>query len=167
MDIMELDEAQGLTAEMVRGWLLGSGWEVREVGNGYTDAKKRFGESKRAISCIWETSMPWLLTTLASAEALSPQSLLREINPRMRPWPSVEAVEAHEKNGGRWLSKAPGDELIRCMTLSADRNEEDPVMATDDHGNDWWACDCEGWTFWPIDKHGNKIRYPERDGVPL
>lgn len=159
----ELDEKQGLTEEMMQEWLRANGWKQ----TGIADALASGWELPNAGWVSDALLSPSELSFIAKVHGRTLQSLLREINPRMRPWPSLEAVEAHEKNGGRWVSKAPGDELIRCMTLSADRTEEDPVMATDDHGNDWWACDCEGWTFWPIDARGNKIRWPERDGVPL
>lgn len=171
MNIEALDEAQGLTAEMVRQWLKTQAPRIKLTTNvmtvtGIGDVWTwPSGDTIRdAKMDVWLSSR---VKDIALLEGRTVQFLLREINPRMRPWPSLEAVEAHEKNGGRWVSKAPGDELIRCMTLSADRTEEDPVMATDDHGNDWWACDCEGWTFWPIDAHGNKVRWPERDGVML
>lgn len=180
MDIMEVDEAQGLTAEMVRKHIARLGYSMRKCPE-FPVCKSLGRHTHHGAGEIYDFTIPdeWAgnsravkmlecaLGLLSALSGYSLQTYLREINPRMRPWPSIDAVEAHERSGGRWVSKAPGDELIRCLKLSADREAEDPIVATDEHLSAWWACDCEGWTFWPCDAHGNKTRWPERDGVML
>lgn len=182
MKIEDLDEAQGLTAEMVRQHIAGLGYAMRECPEfpvckslGRHSHHGGVGGVDFAIADSWEGNeraarmLDLGLGLLASLANCTVQSLLRDINPRMRPWPSIDAVEAHERNGGRWVSKAPGDDLIRCLKLSADREAEDPIVATDEHLCAWWARArlCRRWMFWPCDAHGNKIRWPERDGVML
>lgn len=171
MDIMEVDEAQGLTAEMVRGWLAKQAPRITLRHGVMTVTGLDSVWTWPSGDTVRDSKMDaWLsdrVRDIAFLERRTAQDLLREINPRMRPWPSIDAVEAHERSGGRWVSKAPGDELIRCLKLSADREAEDPIVATDEHLSAWWPCYFEGWTFWPCDAHGNKTRWPERDGVPL
>ena len=83
MNIMDLEEAEGLTAEMVRGWLERNGWKRATIQN------PKFGEmwllDGGAGGTIW--IMPELGRVLRCLVALcdvSPQRLLREMNPRMR-----------------------------------------------------------------------------------
>ena len=81
---------------MVREWLEIHGWEVRECGNGSTDAKKRFTDRVSVLRCDWDSCLGWLLTRVAAAERMSVQALLREINPRMRKgMPSRAALEGN------------------------------------------------------------------------
>ena len=160
MRIDELDEFQGLTVDMVRQWLTKHGWEVRECGNGSTDAKKRFTDRVSVLGCDWDSCLGWLLTRVAAAERMSVQTLLREINPRMRKgMPSEAARDAHD---GFWLAIPD----FACMGAHA------PIVVTFD-GDGFGIWHPEGfafpnskpktahfWHFWPCDKNGNKVRWP-------
>jgi hypothetical protein len=77
MRIDELDEFQGLTVDMVRQWLTKHGWEVRECGNGSTDAKKRFTDRVSVLGCDWDSCLGWLLARVAAAERMSAQPFER------------------------------------------------------------------------------------------
>lgn len=120
MNIEELDEAQGLTAHDVRQWLKTQAPRIKRTTNVMTVTGMgdlwTWPSGDTVRDAKMDAWLPDRVRDIASLEGRTVQSLLREINPRMRPWPSLEAVEAHQKNGGRWVSKAPGDELIRCMT---------------------------------------------------
>lgn len=167
MNIEELDEAQGLTAEMVRQWLRQQEPRIKRTTNVMTVTGMGDLWMWPSGDTVRDAKMDaWLsdrVKDIASLEGRTAQSLLREINPRMRPWPSEAAIEAHGM--GRWLAR---DDMGVLLIGYFDLDEEDEttrIFAVD--GETPCMGDCEGWTFWPIDAHGNKVRYPERDGVML
>lgn len=161
MKIDKLDEFQGLTVDMVREWLEIHGWEVRECGNGSTDAKKRFTDRVSVLRCDWDFCLGWLLTRVAAAERMSVQALLREINPRMRKgMPSDAALAEHDE----WIVCTPfGATFIAEISYGGSDDGFSIMMPPiNDH------CDAEfiaekHWPeclFWPCDEHGNKVRWP-------
>ena len=153
MRIDELDEFQGLTVDMVRQWLTKHGWEVRECGNGSTDAKKRFTDRVSVLGCDWDSCLGWLLARVAAAERMSVQTLLREINPRMRDgWPSDAALQVHQ----HWMVQ-PFDDDGFCVIWDVPTVRERRGKAPN-----------AKLRFWPCDKHGNKVRWPtDADGKML
>jgi hypothetical protein len=160
MNITELDEWQGITEDMVRGWLLSQGWELTETGNGSRDAKKRLADRIAVFGCQWDTCLGWLLLRVAAAHAITAQAILREINPRMRKgMPSRAALEAHGENGD-WVvfrnvlhavrfvwTVCDAVQMVSGFDVFRGDNPEDAAM----------IAEC---SFWPCDKHGNKVRWP-------
>ena len=139
MRIDELDEYQGLEAQMVRDWMVGRGcyrqdghWLHPRVQYRYTDGE--YG------GLLWEDTFFKLSVDF---ELASVQALLREINPRMRKgMPSQAALRAHR---GLWL-RSVGTESI--ATVLSRLIEEFPSSRDD------------GSFFWPCDDNGNKVRWP-------
>lgn len=147
--IEDLDEFEGLTADMVRAWMRANGWEptggqygvgpVWVTGNG-----KRISDS----SILTDDGLKWL----ALVSKVSPQSLLREINPRMRAgWPSEEEIKAHDQRGGLWIcDHGRGPSFGRFA--EGERFEGIALEMSRD------ALERLGARFWPCDQHGNKTR---------
>ena len=149
MNITELDEWQGLTAEWVAKWLVVNGWQQTKPN--WWDK----GEDGVLFdSHVFDQQMFWLYALAAACGHNTPQALLREINPRLRKgWPSDEAIAAAKK----WVAKHPkgvifvgeilddperGPGLAVSLTTRLDKNQLD------------------GWSFWPCDEYGNKVRWP-------
>ena len=170
MDIMELDEAQGLTAEMVATYLRGKGWNRLRSATG--DRWLPPGSASRKESHAAD-DLRFLCARVAEFERRTVQSLLREINPRMRPGlPSDAARKAHSKAGGLWLGCY--GELGNggwCGVYSFDDHVDWPLIewSTEDewHRVEQRREELSDWLFWPCDAHLDKVRWPERDGVPL
>ncbi len=128
MRIDELDEFQGLTPDMVRAWLANLDPSIKPsacIG----------GDIEAVSELCGETS----------------QSLLREINPRMREI-TDGAFRSHSFNGGWWIVEdANGKPMVRRLLVK---------LFPDD-----------GWLLakgWPCDKAGNKVRWPtDANGVML
>ena len=138
MRIDQLDEYQGLEAQMVRDWMISRGcyrqdgyWRHPREQYHYTDGE--YG------GLLWEGTLVELSVDFGLS---SVQALLREINPRMRKGvPSQEAITAH---GGTWMAAPPlGRNGIVFVNL---RVLLDPSWAE--------------WSFWPCDDHGNKVLWP-------
>jgi hypothetical protein len=135
--IEDLDEFEGLTADMVRAWMRANGWEpiggqygvgpVWALGNG-----KRISDSR----ILTDDGLKWL----ALVSKVSAQSLLREINPRMRAgWPTDEELERH----AFWMVRTPSDDGIRVLGAYVAREWKRAGITVE----------C-----WPCDQHGNKTR---------
>ncbi len=162
MRIDELDEFQGLTPQMVREWLGRHGWvTVCWVPDDFNVDTVGGRERIRFMSDA--------LITIAQKENRSIQSLLREINPRMRGpgYPSDAAARAHG-NGGWWVFQhqqgaddprsvtKPGELHTAQMCLSSAFND---VRFYWERGLMGEPCD-EACMWWPCDEHGNKVRWP-------
>jgi len=138
MNITELDEWQGLTAELVAKWLVVNGWQQTKP-NWWDKGEDWFWFD----SHVFDQQMFWLYALAAACGHNTPQSLLREINPRMRKGvPSKAALRAHR---GLWL-RSIGTETI--ATVLSRLIDEFPSPR-----------DNESY-FWPCDEHGNKVRWP-------
>ncbi len=136
MRIDELDEFQGLTPDMVRAWLANLDPSIKPsacIG----------GDIEAVSELCGETS----------------QSLLREINPRMRKgMPSQAALAAHNhwlvrdtETGEISLHRAEGGNLYSVIHYRNGTKNPDSE-ALPDFGT-WME-------FWPCDEHGNKVRWP-------
>lgn len=150
--IEDLDEFEGTTADMVRAWLRKEGFTLKQT--------ERWSIWVRGAEAIHDGSLttPSSLEYLAAvAEQRSIQSLLREINPRMRRGrPSQAERDAHE---GPWLASLPGSHVLLVGTFSDDGETFFPGIAapmrnTCEGAQDW----MDAWSFWPCDQHGNKTR---------
>ena len=143
MNVMDLDEAQGLTAEMVREWMSAHGWR-----NSRADGHMYHAEFGTVATRDHFRVIEFLATYFAR---ISAQALLREINPRLRPWPSAEARAAHR---GPWLAVAREDGTA-CMGTF--RRDVDWFTHSGNHiltDEDSYA------RFWPVDEHGQRVRWP-------
>ena len=140
MNLMDLDEAQGLTPQMVREWLLANQWEPRGSSAAHLYYQCGSGEISEALL---HEDLGWVVDLLAQSYERSVQALLCEINPRMRKGvPSKAALRAHR---GLWL-RSIGTETI--ATVLSRLIDEFPSPR-----------DNESY-FWPCDEHGNKVRWP-------
>jgi len=171
MDISTLDEYQGIEAQMVRDWMTRKGcyrqdgyWRHPRDKYSYTDGE--YG------GLLWEDTLFKLSVDFGFG---SVQSLLCEINPRMRKgMPSEAARTASRHNGGMWI--ASRGELGKGGTIvfvCFDSDSEDGLPLAIWDGEEWDHWEVEPreieneWSFWPCDEHGNKVRWPEKDGVML
>ena len=182
MTIDELDEWQGMTADMVREWLDKEGVQrfacpsfpvCPELGEHthhgptinslVTIPDDLFGNRWQAA--IVSSSVGWL----ALQRGLSVQALIREINPRMRGpgYPSDAAARAHG-DGSWWVFQHQagatdprnvvklGELHMAQMCLSAASNA---VRFYWERGLMGEPCD-EACLWWPCDANGNKVRWP-------
>lgn len=141
---MRIDELEGLTADMVHHYLNRKGWcnlpdpDVRLLKPQYVMVSFKMG-------------LPSAVDRIARIEGRSIQSLLREINPRMRKgWPSGEALAMHD----RWIVRKPDGAVIVCRWRP-------PYMVNAAGGADFALREqCEQWEFWPCDEHGTKVKWP-------
>ena len=156
MTIEELDEWQGLTCESVSEWLRAQGFDMRLGGllhaGGYLVHWEPIASARQATEDALHAVVQYRKQSL--------QSLLREINPRMRKgMPSRAALEGHE-NGDwvvfrnvlhavRFVWTGDGDavQMVSGFDVFRSDNPEDAAM----------IAEC---SFWPCDKHGNKVRWP-------
>ena len=139
MRIDELDEYQGLEAQMVRDWLTSKGCYRQDGPWRHPTAKYSYTDGEYG-GLLWEDT---LFKLSVDFELASVQALLREINPRMRKgMPSQAALRAHR---GLWL-RSVGTESI--ATVLSRLIEEFPSSRDD------------GSFFWPCDDHGNKVLWP-------
>ena len=136
LKIEDLDEFEELTADMVRAWLQAKGFTLKQgklwsVWVCETEAVVR-------DHLLTETvTLEYLAATVAQC---SPQSLLREINPRMRAgWPTDEELERH----AFWMVRTPSDDGIRVLGGYVAREWKSAGIKVE----------C-----WPCDQHGNKTR---------
>jgi len=165
MNITELDEFQGLTAEMVREWLLANQWEP--CGSSAAHLYYQCGSGEISEALLHE-DLGWVVDLLAQSYERSVQSILREINPRMRKgMPSEAARKASRHNGGMWI--ASRGELGKGGTIvfvCFDSDSEDGLPLAIWDGEEWDHWEVEPreieneWSFWPCDEHGNKTRWP-------
>ena len=168
MKIDELDEFQGLTREMVDRYLDRAGWCHMP------DPEQRLLKPQY-VHVSFKMGIGAAIERIASITGCAPQFLLREINTRMRKgMPSEAARKASRHNGGMWI--ASRGELGKGGTIvfvCFDSDSEDGLPLAIWDGEEWDHWEVEPreieneWSFWPCDEHGNKVRWPEKDGVML
>ena len=173
MMVTMFDEYQGLTADMVRNYLAATGWHLKDWDY-YKDWHLADCAGPPCIA-IYDSSSDGMhqlnpehaLLAISKQERRTPQGLLREINPRMRRgMPSKAAMEAHGETKD-WLCMGYVLHVVRfCWSVN------DHVQMVD--GMDVFSTEStevvamiERCTFWPCDANGNKVRWPEKDGVML
>ena len=141
-----LDEAQGLTSEQLASWLLRHGWEKQPqyaFQLGGPNVLTGYQIQKQGAVIATGSPLHDAIAQLAELEKRNLQSLLREINPRMRKgMPSQAALRAHR---GLWL-RSLGKENI--ATVLSRQLEEFPSPR-----------DAESF-FWPCDENYNKVKWP-------
>ena len=162
MKIDDLDESQGMTREMVDHYLNRNGW------CNMPDPDQRLLKPQYA-HVSFKMGLGAAIERIAAIVGSTPQAILREINPRMRKgMPSRAALEAHGENGDwvvfrnvlhavRFVWTGDGDavQMVSGFDVFRSDNPEDAAM----------IAEC---SFWPCDKHGNKVRWPtDADGKML
>ena len=141
MRIDELDEYQGLEAQMVRDWLTSKGCYRQDGPWRHPTAKYSYTDGEYG-GLLWEDT---LFKLSVDFELASVQALLREINPRMRKgWPNTGALSAHKY----WLAKPFGDDAFCVVWTTAEIIDKQERAGDVDIG------------FWPCDANGNKVRWP-------
>lgn len=169
MNIMDLDEAEGLTAEMVCQYLSASPvWRPRSSGAMFCD--KHAGRSRLVWPSAVARDLGGTLCDIAHAEHRSPQAILREMNPRMRKGkPSDDEIGAHVQRGGIWIAsrgELGNGGTICFINFYWDTGMEDPgpfsIWDGLERSDTLWedGYDLAEWSFWPCDAHGNKVRWP-------
>lgn len=159
MNVLELDEAQGLTAEMVREWLRNQEPRIRLIDGYWTWNPDALSLDKQG-PCLGDAVLGFNLEQgvlmLTVIESRRPQALLRDINQRVAWWPSDEARAAHS---GYWLCVVPEDGTSAMGKFDGRwfRHSGNCVIEKADR----WA------RFWPCDGFAQRVRWPERDGVML
>lgn len=156
MNITELDEFQGLTAEMVREWLLANQWEP--CGSSAAHLYYQCGSGEISEALLRE-DLGWVVDLLAQSYERSVQSILREINPRMRKgMPSEAARKACPfwlvrdiETGEVELHRTEGAALYSASDYKSGALKTEAVALRD--FGDWME-------FWPCDANGNKVQWP-------
>lgn len=170
MNITDLEETQGMTADMVRAYLEKSGWTMDK----HDEVKVwRHPTSKEPINKIFDTfgiTLPHAIEAIADCEGRSIQAVLRDVNPRLRKGkPSAEARRAHSSDGGVWI--ATHGTLGEDGSIVFASFDEGRIAFWD--GDSWAYPDIEltdnlpEFSFWPCDSAGNKVPWPSLDGVSL
>ena len=142
MRIEDLLEFEGLTADHVRDWLRAKGWERCPALDISCAECWRLGEGAKGT--VWlgctDKRVAKAVEQIARWAGISVQSLLREINPRMRPgWPTDEEIERH----AFWMVRTLSDDGIRVLGAYVAREWKRAGIKVE----------C-----WPCDQHGNKTR---------
>ena len=159
MNILDLDEAQGLTREMVDRYLDRAGWCQ------LPDPEQRLLKPQYAHVSL-KMGMGAAVERIASITGSAPQALLRDINPRMRKgMPSQAARAAH---AGPWVGHMGGEfPLVTIGHWGDDGSFTAGLMLWDarkvaEAAEAKYPC-----AFWPCDEHGAKVRWLEENGAML
>ena len=159
--IEDLDEFEGLTADMVRAWMRAKGWTVKRAERFWEWWEKGAEGEKDGFWLPAEFGRQWFwIHALAAVYGLSVQSLLGEINPRMRAGlPTKAEMDAHP---GFWIGhmggKYPAPTIGYFMRLIGgfewrSGNAVWDMVALERAAQSEYPC-----AFWPCDQHGNKTR---------
>ena len=154
MNITELDEWQGITAELVAKWLVVNGWQQTKP-NWWDKGEDGF----LFDSHIFDQQMFWLYALAAIYTNGNAQAILCNINPRMRKgMPSEAAREAcaswlvrDVETGEVELHRTEGAALYSASDYKSGTLKTEAVPLRD--FGDWME-------FWPCDANGNKTRWP-------
>ena len=154
MRIDELDEYQGLEAQMVRDWMTRKGCYRQDGYWRHPHDKYRYTDGEYG-GLLWEDT---LFKLSVDFELASVQALLREINPRMRKgMPSEAARDAH---GGPWVGHMGGEFPLVMIGYWHDGRFSAGLMSWDEHKIKVAALSKHPCAFWPCDRHGNKVQWP-------
>ena len=135
MRIEDLLEFEGLTADHVRAWLQRKGFTLHEVRSG----RQCWVRGTEAVTDDTLTASGTLVYLASVVAGCSVQSLLTEINPRMRPgWPTDEEIERH----AFWMVRTLSDDGIRVLGSYV--------------AGEWKKAGIKV-ECWPCDAHGNKV----------
>lgn len=178
ISILSLEEAKGLTKTMVEAWAVSRGWRRKQPAfpillpdpAELADGAPRAGQRNALLAGqgIHLEYLSHALETLASYYDLTPQVLLRVINPQgVKGIPTVEQIEAHgRKHGGLWLAVVPehaecGSAIPIVVGFTGDDLNE--LMVWTDVAmieNETMPSDMATWMFYPIDENGIRLPLP-------
>lgn len=138
MNLRELDEWQGLTADMVREWLA------------------NLDPAIMPSACIADD-----IIAVSELCGETPQTLLREINPRWRKgFPSNAALAEHDE----WLIRAPwGAEFVAHISYGGSDDGYMIMIPPDSESGDCGGIEESVWGdcfYWPCDGNANRVRWP-------
>jgi hypothetical protein len=143
MRLDELNESQGLTAEVIVEWMTANGWTQKKP-NWWTLGEHGFLFDPQT----WDQLLFWLYALAAIYEKGNTQAMLCKLNPRLRPgWPSAEAVKAHPT----WLVAITDNKKTTLCYWGTYGRVRTKAMCDDREGKVF----C-----WPCDENGNKVRWP-------
>ena len=156
MRIDELDEFQGVTPQLVTDWLLAKGWTQKPTQpRWWIKGEDGFLFDEKTFDQVWF----WAYALAAIYTKGNLQSLLCEINPRMRKgMPSQSALAA----SSHWLVLDNETQEIALYRSNGRRLHvaRAPFELMPDFG--------DFVSYWPCDEHGNKVRWPtDANGVML
>lgn len=149
MNIMDLEEAEGLTEARVDAWLVANDWLLR-------DGLWRNPDGA-VIANPHDTAR--LLELIADLSCQTPQALLREMNPRMRRGlPSMAERKAQQ----HWICvRGDAMEFLQVKNYP----DEGGLFRSGGMGRIVEACYSDALS-WPCDAHGNKVLWPAtKEGV--
>ena len=158
MNIMDLDEAEGLTAEMMCQYLSTSpAWRPRSSGAMFCD--KHAGRSRLVWPSAVARDLGGTICDIAHAEQRYPQAILREMNPRMRKGlPSEPVRDAH---AGRWVASRTDEYTHTTIVRFVVGMGGVVKVQFEDHRETFDpSAELDKWSFWPCDAHGNKVPWP-------
>lgn len=167
MKIDELDEWQGLTADMVRNYLAATGWHLKDWDY-YKDWHLADCAGPPCIA-IYDSSSDGMynlnpehaLLAISKHERRTLQALLREINPRWRKgFPSNAALAEHDE----WLIRAPwGAEFVAHISYGGSDDGYMIMIPPDSESGDCGGIEESVWGdcfYWPCDGNANRVRWP-------
>ena len=147
MRIEDLLEFEGLTADHVRAWLQRKGFTLHEVRSG----RQCWVRGTEAVTDDTLTASGTLVYLASVVAGCSVQSLMTEINPRMRPgWPTEEERARHRY----WIAQGIAGALF-IGEFKPDA--EFGLILRGCTGSSLGESRSENWKFWPCDAHGNKV----------
>lgn len=158
MNILDLEESEGLTPALVRAYLERRGWTI-QARHGVAELWQ-FDGHQLVMDPRNQNYLDMCICALAVAEIRTPQSLLREIVPRLRPWPSRVARAAH---AGLWLVVCREDATACMGTFRNDvpwfQHSGEKCILTEE---DAFAL------YWPVDENCQRVAWPkDAQGRPL
>lgn len=151
MRIDELDEFQGVTPQVIAEWMTRNGWKQTKP-NWWARGEDGLMFDPQTFDQLWF----WLKGLADVYTEGSQLAMLREINPRMRPWPSIEARRAHN---GPWFALYVESRVIINGEF---RPDIDVFASFSIHADILFESDDFA-RFWPCDAQGNKVRWPTDD----
>jgi hypothetical protein len=147
MRLQELDEWQGLTADMVRAYLERTGWTKH--GTNPSGGFAWTAKDGKAFFSLRDWELEKAITVISQKEQRKLQALLRDINPRMcKGKPSLDELRAWPF----WLVRDTETGEVEMMAAIEPTKYLESV---------WCSRDFPQWEYWPCDADGNKTRWPE------
>lgn len=155
MRIDELEEWQGMTADMVREWLQGKG---ATHSQGYWRHSLGIYPDGSSGGLLWSDTLHALARDFCASRI---QALLREINPRWRKgFPSNAALAEHDE----WLIRAPwGAEFVAHISYGGSDDGYMIMIPPDSESGDCGGIEESVWGdcfYWPCDGNANRVRWP-------
>ena len=156
MRIDELDEFQGVTPQLVTGWLLANRW-TQTKPPWWERGEDAFIFDPETFDQLWF----WTHALAAIYTAGNVQALLREINPRWRKgFPSNAALAEHDE----WLIRAPwGAEFVAHISYGGSDDGYMIMIPPDSESGDCGGIEESVWGdcfYWPCDGNANRVRWP-------